>query len=117
MELTPGQVIAPHPSTSTEVFDEGEFAVVVYESRAGAVQRLEAAAAAVWLAIDGTTTTDQIADDLASVFGEAPEIVSPVVTELVGRFWAAGLLDGSRPIQDPDNTNHLDFVLARPPDP
>ena len=117
MKLTPGPLIAAHESTATEVFDDGEFAVVVYESRSGAVQRLEAAAAAVWLAIDGPLTIHQIADDLAITFGETPEIVSPVVNELVGRFWAAGLLDGSQPIQDPDNSSRLDFVLARPPDP
>lgn len=117
MTLTPGRVIAAHESTATEIFDEEEFAVVVYESRAGAVQRLTAAAAAVWLAIDGSMTVEQIAEDLAATFGESPEIVSGVVIELVGRFWAAGLLDGSQPIQNPDNTNRLDFVLARPPDP
>ena len=117
MNFAPGQPVVAHDSTATEVFDEGEFAVVVYESRAGAVQRLEAAPAAVWLAIDGVSTIEQIVGDLAVTFGESVETIGPVVSSSLEFFWGAGLLDGSRAIEAPSVADRLDFVLPRPPDP
>lgn len=117
MSCAPGDVMVAHDSTSAEVFDEGEFTVVIYESRSGAVQRLEAAAAAVWLAIDGVSTIEEIVADLADTFGESAEVIAPVVNAAFDKFWASGLLEGSPPAQDPEMAGRLDLVLARPPDP
>lgn len=117
MKVSPGQVIAAHDSTATELFDEGEFAVVVYESRSGAVQRLDAAAAAVWLAIDGASTIEGIVADLVHTFEQPIDIIAPTVATAVEHFWATGLLEGSQPLQDPEVSSRLDFVLPRPPDP
>ena len=117
MNVAPGQAVVAHDSTATEVFDEGEFTVVVYESRSGAVQRLGAAAAAVWLAIDGVSTIEQIVADLSVTFDESVKVIGPVVSSSLENFWDAGLLDGSRAIEAADGVQHLDFVLPRPPDP
>ena len=115
--LAAGDVISAHESTATELFDGDEFTVIVYESRVGAVHRLEAGAAAAWLAIDGVSSIGQIVAELAETFGEPTEVIAPVVTEAMERFWAAGLLAGSRAIEDPEVASRLDYVLPRPPDP
>jgi PqqD family protein of HPr-rel-A system len=104
----------PHEAVTTE-FLEPE--AVLYDARTGDVHRLNASASAVWLLLDGETTVDDLAAELAEIFDVQLEQVEQAVHATLADLAARGLLadDGSgRAVAA--NPPRPAF-LARPPDP
>lgn len=62
--------------------------LVLYDPVNRSSFRLNHTARAVWLCCDGSTTVDEIAEDLAAVYKADPQTVSEQVHRLVA-YWAA----------------------------
>jgi hypothetical protein len=86
-----------------------QFGAEIVLQHGGDLHLLDPVAAVVWQCLDGEATAAEIADDLAPVFGGAPDAVRRDVEAAVASFAAAGLLDGAAPepvpaYLDPDGT-------------
>ena len=94
MNGSPRPVPAGHVSVS---YLDGE--AVLYDADRTRPVLLNSTAAAVWAALDGTRTVDEIAAELAVRFGAEPQQVAADVDAAVARFDELGLL--SSPISPP----------------
>lgn len=103
---------APAPAAEAVTVRMGD-EVLVYHRQTGQVHRLDPIGAIVWQYLDGETTIEALAGDLASAFGADPGVVQRDVVQLLGRLGQAFLLaEGPRP--GPISEPH---VLANPPSP
>jgi hypothetical protein len=101
--------------------------VVLYDDRSKAVVRLNPAASAVWLLLDGRTPPAGIAAELAEIVGAPPEQLLPDVEAAIAQFAEQHLLAGSADHAALAEVAALAEgvapaadevpVLARPPDP
>jgi hypothetical protein len=60
----------------------------------GGMERLNPTAAAIWSCFDGSGTIDEIASDVAEVFGIERAVALSSVIELTRQLGAAGLIEG-----------------------
>ena len=113
---------APHDAIET-VFLEAE--AVLYDDRTKSVLRLNPAASAVWLLLDGHTPVDGIAVELAELTGVPSDVLRPDVDAAIAQFAEQHLLGVSADLMASDGADGADsavepeapLVLARPPDP
>jgi hypothetical protein len=68
----------------------------------------------VWECLDGVSTLDELAADLADGFGVARSVVDADVLALVRSLGAAGLLDGVAPVEPPWGAQRFDAKVADP---
>ncbi|MDQ3350656.1 MAG: PqqD family protein [Actinomycetota bacterium] len=120
-ELNPGAAPEPHAGVETAFFDTE---AVLYDERTGMIHRLNPAASAVWLALDGLADRTTIVDELVQLFGTSSAEVAGVVDAALVEFERLGVLAGSDPGAAPDIEGDAGDeqqpslrVLARPPDP
>ena len=73
---------------------------------------LNESGAIVWQCFDGSGTVDEIAADIADVFGADPNAVVADVCALAREVGAAGLLEGVEPARLDDSLAMLHAVLA-----
>ena len=66
--------------------------VVVYDPATQSLHRLNASAAHVWLACDGTTSVDQLVNRVARLYTETGETIGTDVRALLGRLVDAGIV-------------------------
>ena len=107
----------PHSSTTTEVFDDGELAVVVFDARINRAYRLNPSASAVWLLCDGAATTDELADELAATFAVEHHEARQGVSEAITHFTSLGLLQGTEEAPPGPTREVASQILDRLPDP
>lgn len=102
--------------TEGEFFDAG-YDVVVQHGDTGQVRHLGGTAASIWALIDGSTTVEQIIEELSEIYGVDPTIIDQDVRETIDEFAALSLLDGqiSAP-EEPAKAEELS-AMPRPPDP
>jgi PqqD family protein of HPr-rel-A system len=98
------------------VVQEIDNELVVYDPIAEDLHALNAAATLVWHCCDGDGTVEEIAADIADVFGEPPDEVAALVRTVVGQLGERGLLEGARHDIDSTGTTVRD-PLAEPPSP
>ena len=76
----------------TVVVLDGE--AVVYDEENGELHQLNPSATLVFQLCDGSGTPEELAADIAEVYGESIDVVGPQVLETIERFGDAGLLVG-----------------------
>ena len=111
--------VEAEPSITTELFSEGEFVAVLFDSRDGARHYLNSAATAVWTTLDGSTSVTAIVAELVEL-GMADTQAAQLVDEVLGQLWGLGVLRGSpapRSGQSPHAGAAEDQRLPREPDP
>ena len=69
---------------------------VVWDPETGRVARLDRVGSLVWACLDGESSLDEIADDLAAAFGTAVTVVRPDVVDLIERLSEMGLVAEER---------------------
>ena len=83
------------PVARTDVtIGERDGETVLVDRSSGAVHLLNPTAAIVWQCLDGSGTIDEIAIDIADVFGQDASEVGETVVDVVRRFGRQGLLVG-----------------------
>lgn len=82
-------VAAPHPAVATAYLAPE---AVLYDERTSRVYRLNPAASAVWMLLDGTSDDRAIAADISDIFGLPVDEVTPGVVTALEQFAAQGLL-------------------------
>lgn len=116
-DVAPAAPVA-HPAVETAYLAPD---AVLYDERTGLVYRLNPAASAVWMLMDGTADAEAIARDVSEIFAVAVEQVRPDVVAAIEQFVAQGLLltgedallDKTGPTIDvPDS---MPMMLTRPP--
>lgn len=108
----------PAASVQAEYFTSNEFSVVLWDAPSRRVIRLNPSASAVWSLMDAETTTDDLANDIAEIFGLEASAASQSVLESVEEFRSAGLLEGPQSTQPEDYaSDSFSNRLAREPDP
>lgn len=88
-DIDGGFVASPRPGVAAVALD-GE--TVLYDERTASVHILSPTAALVWSCLDGQSSLDEIASDLAATFQADPATVSADVGTLVSELVAKGLL-------------------------
>jgi hypothetical protein len=99
--------------------------LVLYDDAAGVLHRLNGAAAALWMCLDGSSTLAEIAVDLADVFDAEPAQVAVDVVEAARSFARAGLLAGvdgmtdqssetENPTPDTRSVDGASFIAEQP---
>jgi len=89
----PVSVPQVRPDVLTAEFDQE---LVLYDPASQSSFRLNHSARAVWICCDGSSTVDEIAEDLAAVYGTDTETVLAHVRRLIEDWATQGLLtDGS----------------------
>lgn len=84
----------PWTRADLEIVDvEGE--LVIWDPVAGRIHRLDQMAALVWPVLDGANSIDDIADDLADVFGRPRMETFAAIRTLIVDLEAAGLLEAA----------------------
>lgn len=110
----------PHRAVETEVFNDQGFVAVLLDERDGRLHTLNSASAAVWVLLDGETSADSIAAELAEMFGESQHRLDATVRQAIEEFWQLGLLEGSPAtpsLATADSEARGERLLARAPDP
>jgi len=83
--------VAPTDTLSTVELD-GE--TVIYDDSNGSIHLLDPIATVVWSVLDGTSSLEEIAADLAEAFGADPAQVRSDIVTLVRNLGHSGLLAG-----------------------
>jgi hypothetical protein len=74
---------------SAEIDDE----IVLYDDAEQRLHRLNSSAATLWRCLDGGATLEQIAADVAEVYGIAKEDAMAGLIDLARQLWAEGLVE------------------------
>ncbi len=73
---------------TTEI--DGE--MVVFDAPSDTVLKMNPSATTIWSCCDGTATVDEIAADIAEVYGVDEEVVRAQIADLLAQWSAKGLL-------------------------
>ncbi len=103
----------PAPGVLVAEFTDDGYELVVHRTGERSTFLLAGTAAALWLMIDGTNTTEQIVADLAEAYGTDPGSISADVAEALDVLDHCGLVAADIPKPAADDL----VLLPRPADP